>query len=323
MGDAAQLATSAVDKLMSGFRPATLRQYRRMWSDFIAFQVAAGLLSYQVNVHLLLAFLEFLNHNGIAASQLQNYLTAIRALHILHGLDTSAFRDERLALFVKATRLQAPFHPSIPAHLDITLLERIIKQCDNMQFSVVFKPLYLMIFFSFLRLSNVLPHSVASFDHTRQLARGDVIFGDSGAVLLLKWSKTMQNRKDFATVSLPNLAGSNLCPIMALRIMFATFQGTDNSPVFVIPRSKGLVPLTDSVARKHLKDISKALCLSKVLTFHDFRRGGAAWAFSHGVPLEHIMKHGTWKSDAIWTYLSSSVTTTSPVALAFQRVLRS
>ena len=63
MGNAAQLTTSAVDKLISGFRPATLRQYRRMWSDFIAFQVAAGLLSYQVNTHLLLAFLEFLNHN--------------------------------------------------------------------------------------------------------------------------------------------------------------------------------------------------------------------------------------------------------------------
>ena len=322
MGNAAQLAMSAVDKLRSGFRPATLRQYRRMWSDFIAFQVAAGLFPYQVNIHLLLAFLEFLHHNGISSSHLQNHLTAIRALHILHGLDTSAFRDERLALFVKATRLQAPFNPSISAHLDVTLLQRIIQQCDSMQFPVIFKPLYLVVFFSFLRLSNVLPHSVASFDHTRQLARGDVIFGDSGAVLLIKWSKTMQNRKDFTTVSLPDLAGSNLCPIMALRTMFATFKGTDNSPVFLIPRNKGLVPLTDSVARKHLKDISKALSLSKVLTFHDFRRGGAAWAFSQGVPLEHIMKHGTWKSDAVWTYLSSAVTTTSPVALAFQRALR-
>ena len=163
---------------------------------------------------------------------------------------------------------------------------------------------------------------MASFDHTRQLTRGDVIFGDSGAVLLLKWSKTIQNRKDFATVSLPDLAGSNLCPILALKVMFHRFQGNDNSPVFVIPRTKGLVPLTDSVARKHLKDISRALCLEKVLTFHDFQRGGAAWAFSHGVPLEHIMKHGTWKSDAIWTYLSSSVTTSSPVALAFQHALR-
>ena len=162
---------------------------------------------------------------------------------------------------------------------------------------------------------------MASFDRARQLARGDVIFGESGVVLVIKWSKTMQNRKDFTTVSLPNLAGLNLCPIMALKIMFATFKGTDNSPVFLIPRSKGLVPLTDSVARKHLKDFFKALSLSKVLTFHDFRRGGAAWAFFQGVPLEHIMKHGTWKSDAIWTYLSSSVTTTSPVALAFQRAL--
>ena len=159
---------------------------------------------------------------------------------------------------------------------------------------------------------------MASFDHTRQLARGYVIFGETGAVLLLKWSKTMQNSKDFATVSLPDLAGSNLCPILALKVMFHRFQATENCLVFFIPRSKGLVPLTDSVARKHLKDNSRSLCLERVLTLHDFRRAGAAWAFSYGVPLEHIMKHGTWKSDAIWTYLSSAITTSSPVALAFQ-----
>ena len=77
MGIAAQLAISAVDNLLSDFHPSTLRQYRRMWMDFMAFQVAAGLLSYQVTVHLLLAFLEYLNHNGIAYSESQNYLTAI------------------------------------------------------------------------------------------------------------------------------------------------------------------------------------------------------------------------------------------------------
>ena len=195
MKNATQLAMTAVDKHMSGFHPSTLRQYRRVWSDFFAFQMAAGLLSYQVKVHLFLGFLEYLNHNGVACSQLQNHLTAIRALHILHGLDTSAFRDERLGLFVKALKIQAPFNPRISAHLDIPLLERIIEQCNNLQFPVVFKPLYLVVFFSFLRLSKVLPHSVASFDHTRQLARRDVIFRESGAVLLLKWSKTMQNRK--------------------------------------------------------------------------------------------------------------------------------
>ena len=157
MGSATQLATSAVDKLLSGFRPSTLRQYHRMCMDFMAFQVAAWLLSHQVNVHLLLSFLEYLNHNGIAYSQSQNYL--------------------RLSLFLKALKVQAPFNPRIPAHLDVSLLY-VIKQCESFEFPVVFKPLYLVVFFPFLRLSNVLPHSMGSFDHTRQLARTDVILGN-------------------------------------------------------------------------------------------------------------------------------------------------
>ena len=129
-----------------------------------------------------------------------------------------------------------------------------------------------------------MPHSVAKFDHTRQLARADVIFGETGAVLLIKWSKTMHNRKDFANISLPDLAGSHLCPILALKVMFQRFPDSENSPVFVLPRSKGLVALTDSVACKHLKDISWSLGLEKLLTFRDFHRAGAAWAFHHPIP---------------------------------------
>ena len=320
-GEAAQLATFAADRLLSGFCPSTLRQYQRMWNDFLAFQVAAGLLPSQVTVQLLLSFLECLHQNNMSQTQIANYLTAIRALHIVYGLDTNAFKDERLSLFLKSLKLQAPFKPKLVLSLDIELLRKIVDQCDLLQFPIVFKPLYLVAFFSFMRLSNLLPHSVATFDYTKQLAKGDVIFGHHGAVLVITWSKTMQNRKDFATIPLPDLCGSPLCPVAALRTLFQVFPDDSNSPVFVIPRKSGLVPLTDSVARKHLKDISRALGLQKSLTFHDFRRAGASWAFQHGVPLEHIMKHGTWKSDSVWTYLSSSVSATNPVSLAFQREL--
>ena len=34
-----------------------------------------------------------------------------------------------------------------------------------------------------------------------------------------------------------------------------------------------------------------------------FRRTGATWAFDSNVPLEHIIEHGNWKSDAVWHYL--------------------
>ena len=70
------------------------------------------------------------------------------------------------------------------------------------------------------------------------------------------------------------------------------------------------------------KDISRSLGLNLPITFQDFRRGGVAWAFQYGVPLENIIKHRTWKLDAIWAYFSSDVTAVSPVALAFQQALR-
>ena len=147
---------------------------------------------------------------------------------------------------------------------------------------------------------------MTTFDHTRQLARADYIFTPNGAVLLIKWSKTLQNRKDIVTIPIPLLEDTPLCPIAALNRMIRLYPVSHNEPLFVVPTAQGLVPFTDSVARKHLKDISLHLGLSKMLTFHDFRRAGASWAFQNGVPLEHIMKHGTWKSDVIWTYLSSS-----------------
>ena len=97
--------------------------------------------------------------------------------------------------------------------------------------------------------------------------------------------------------------------------------GSPNDPLFIVPRSINLVHLTDSVARKHLKNASTTLNISPSLTFHVFRRAGASWTFNHGVPLEHIMRHGAWKSDAIWTYLSSSPSTVSPISAAFQLAL--
>ena len=105
--------------------------------------------------------------------------------------------------------------------------------------------------------------------------------------------------------------------------MIQKIPASDNDPLFLVPKVKGLVPLTDSVARKHLKDVCRLLQMQNPVTFHDFRRGGASWAFQNGVPLEQIMKHGTWRSDAVWSYLSSAPTLHSPVSLAFRAALHS
>ena len=123
------------------------------------------------------------------------------------------------------------------------------------------------------------------------------------AVVIIKWSKTMQNRAKVATISLSYLGLSPLCPIKALVTMLTASGQDPNLPLFQVFRPAGQVPLTDSVARKHLSSVCHMLPLPKVLTFHDFRHGGGGtWAFRHGVPIQDIQVQGTWSSSAVWRY---------------------
>ena len=285
--------------------------------------MAAGLSLHQVDIHILLAFMEFLVQNGLSQTTIANYMAAVRAYHIVYQLPTAPFTDQSIQFFQKSLRINASLKPIKRNPLTVDLLFQIVQECQKLPFPLIFVPLYLLTFFSFLRISNILPHSTTSFDKTRQLARADIILQDQGAVVLVKWSKTIQNRRDVATVSIPSLGKSPLCPINALRSMLTLIPGSDNDPLFRLPKAKGLIPLTDLVARKHLKDVCRLLQVSNPITFHDFRRGGAAWAFQNGVPLEQIMKHGTWRSDAVWSYLSSAPSLHSPVSLAFRSALHS
>ena len=87
-------------------------------------------------------------------------------------------------------------------------------------------------FFSFLRLSNILPHSVDKFDVSRHLCRTDVIFSDNMAVISVKWSKTMQDRRQVTTVTIPALGSSFLCPVNALGTMFQIVSLHINASLF-------------------------------------------------------------------------------------------
>ena len=53
--------------------------------------------------------------------------------------------------------------------IDETLLLQIITASAHLQFPEVYRPLYLLVFFSFLWLSNNLRHTVKIFDKTRRV----------------------------------------------------------------------------------------------------------------------------------------------------------
>ena len=150
----------------------------------------------------------------------------------------------------------------------------------------------------------MVPHSFTSFDLTRHLARGDIIFSHDMAIVLVKWSKTIQSRDKIARIQIPVLPGSKLCPVAALKCMLAMVPGSRDDPLFSICRQGHWLPLTDSIVRKHLKRVSCILSWQHLhITFHTFRRSGASWAFQHGVPMDAIKQQGTWKSDCVWRYI--------------------
>ena len=237
-------------------------------------------------------------------------------MSIIYALDTSPFRDQRIPLFLKSLKINRPLTPVVKLVIDQTLLLQIITVSDHLQFPLVYKSLYLLAFFSFLRLSNILPHTMKTFDKSRHLCVGDVIFADQRAVIVVKWSKTLQDRVKTTTVDVPCLGSSALCPVTALKQMLFKYPSHSDAPLFQIPNVVSLTPLTDSTARKHLNQVSNILGLHRSLTFHDFCRGGSFWAFQHGVPIHHIQAQGTWTSDCVWQYIALP-SSQSQVSLAF------
>ena len=121
------MASLATARLRDGFHPATFRQYSRMWRDYISFQVAAGLRSFQMAPLVLLAYLEYLASSNLSQSNISNNLAAVRAFHIMHGLPTDSFKEERLVLFIKSLKLGRTFAPKIAQSVTVQTLLRIIE----------------------------------------------------------------------------------------------------------------------------------------------------------------------------------------------------
>ena len=201
---------------------------------FLSFLVAVGLSLPEVATLDILAFMEYLLQAGMTAANITNYLTAIRSCCIIYNIDITPFRDNRIPLFIKSIKINRSFQPSSKVIIDKNVLDSICKVCSHLPFPEVFLALYLLAYFSFLRLSSILPHSLTTFDRTRHLCIGDIIFSDQGAVIVVKWTKTLQDRCKVASVSLPNLGASVLCPIAALKLLLNSKSSNKDAPLFQI-----------------------------------------------------------------------------------------
>ena len=188
----------------------------------------------------------------------------------------------------------APMRLTFKSIIDIPTLRNITEQCNRVHMGFIFKAAILLSYFAFLRISNLVPHSIATYNPLKQLARGDIFFFPPGAHIMLKWSKTLQMSNSLRILKIPSLSPSPLCPVAALKLMLKNTPASSNAPLLQILNHGNWVPLTDSRLRKKFTLLLKKLNLqNSKITFHSLRRSGATFAFNSKVPIQDIQSHGT------------------------------
>ena len=252
---ARQLASKSAARAHQAFRPATQASYIRKFCLFVAYYCFIGIHLQNVTPLIAISFLEFLVENNLSHSAISNYVSAVKANLALHDLSLYFFQDPRIAYVQRSLSLHQTFSPVVKKIIDIPLLTAIISICNTMWMGQIFKALYLTVFFSFLRVSNLVPHSIKTFSPI-QMSRGDVFFTTPGIHLLIKWSKIIQTRDTIRMLKIPSLGSSPLCPVQVIKNLLLITPGTKNSPLFQVKNEAAQwVPLTDSKVRRNFIQI--------------------------------------------------------------------
>ena len=316
---AAVLLNQAYRRINAALRPCTSSAYMSKLKIFMAFATW-----YQFpldHVDTILAFLEFMAQNGSSAPSLLNHVSALRHFFKLYDLSDLCLSHRKVHLLIKSVSINSPYSPRYKTNFTIPILLDLAKECDKFSPGHVYKAIFLVAYFAFLRLSNMAPPSSSSFDPSRHFTRGDVIFGPPGAHTIVKWAKAMQGSTKHQVVQIPSLPTSPLCPVRALKTVLSS-PAPSSSPLFTSPPPSPSVPITAPMVTSTLARLLSSMGLNpSYYGFHAFRRSAVSWAADHNVPLQNLKAHGGWSSNAIHTYLNHTPKASSTVASTFQKIL--
>ena len=180
-----------------------------MFRLFIAFTVFMQVSLRSLKPMIIVAYLECLTFNGLSTATLANHLAAIKANLSLYGLPTLIFQDPRIKYFQKAMTLRTSFKPSIKSIIDIDTLQLLVRVCDSTYMGQVFKAVYIIFFiFEIIKLSPSLCSTISPLYH---LARADIILAKPGLHIIVKWTKTIQDRKTVKILKIPSLGANPIC----------------------------------------------------------------------------------------------------------------
>ena len=142
--------------------------------------------------------------------------------------------DWYLASLLKGIKRSIGQPPSQKKPITIHMLVRM-HACLNLNssFDSSFWAICLTAFFGLFRKAHLLTRTMTAFDPSRQFTKSDFTFHAWGAMVHVRWSKTIQFWECSIHLPLPHIPGSILCPVAAILHAFSfTQSGPSSSQAF-------------------------------------------------------------------------------------------
>lgn len=292
------------------FQESTKRNMRSQLQAYLNFCVHYKFSPFPVSKRVFLAYLVFLSHSLTSYQSLLNYINILKHINNALGADLAFMSNYDCFLTQQGLRRVMGDRSTHTFPIVVDILLRILQsfQPHNV-FHACMRAAFLVAFFSFLRISNLVPYTLSEAHYSTSffLRRRDITFTPSGAYLQIFKTKIIQFKQRIVEIPLPFIPNSIMCPVTALANYFKLVHASPESPVFLAPHGSGFTPVLGRHFNLFLKH-----CVSSIgedpshFSLRSFNKGGATFAFNCGAPTEFIKAQGDWKSDAYLVYLTLS-----------------
>ena len=272
--------------------------------SYLPFCVYYGYQPFPAAVSTLNRYAAFLARS-LSAPSIPAYLNAVRILHLEHGLTDPTKNNFHLATTLRGIKRAKGVTVTQKKPITPQILLAIRNQLNlDDPWHAIFWAVCLVAFFGLLRKANLLCRGSTQFNPSKHVRRGDIVFFDDWAIVINRWSKTIQLSQRILTIPLPRIPQHPLCPYNALKHAFNLVPAPLSGPAFVVPAPSGTLPLTYGKFDSMLQSLAAAMNLDpSQLSGHSFRSGGATLAFQAQIPAELIKRLGDWQSDAYRSYI--------------------
>ena len=206
---------------------------------------------------------------------------------------SQVFDSSIITRALRAIDISVPRIPKSKEIFSIQDLTNLIHLTLAHPWGLVLRPLFVLAFFAFLRISNLLPQSAHHYDSHYTLLWRDVAFKDNMTTITLRYTKSRQSRSTLTHLQVPTFAGSPLCPVQALKALLHTYHLSPQFPLFTMMDSAGPRTLTQAHARLLLAQLCTQLNLPyQALGFHAFCCSEVFFSF--------LPQGGSWAPAASW-----------------------